>query len=179
MASFEVASKERVLQALRGLRQLKSFEIRVYLESDRRSKSFSSLIPYFDWTSEVMGGLFVSWPALESFSVIHQRMSSHCPSKYPSDCSTAKDSYHIRPDSVLLPAPKCVTLLPHRVSLTKLSLRETLVDDKTLFHLAGDCRLTELTLMSCQGITSSAITKAGLLRIIQRNASTLKKLCIM
>lgn len=67
----------------------------------------------------------------------------------------------------------------HRVHLTKLSLRETLVDDRTLFHLSGEHRLTELTLMSCQGITSSAITKAGLLRIIQLNASTLRKLCIM
>jgi hypothetical protein len=55
------------------------------------------------------------------------------------------------------------------------------VNDLGLYHLINQNQssLTELTLMSCQGITSSAITKAGLLQAIAMTGCTLKKLTVM
>ena len=70
-------------------------------------------------------------------------------------------------------------LTPHNARLTTLSLRETFIDDQGLFHLLQGSALTTLCLMSCQGITSSAITRAGLLKAIEYCGPTLHNLTIM
>ena len=64
-------------------------------------------------------------------------------------------------------------------SLRRLHLRETYIDDRTLFGLVGSSQLSELTLQSCQGITSSAITRDGLLEVVRASASTLVSFSLM
>ena len=78
------------------------------------------------------------------------------------------------------PPKKVPYSLPvHKAQLKLLSLRETFIDDTGLFHLLQGSCLTSLCLMSCQGITSSAITRRGLLTAVQMCGSTLIDLRIM
>lgn len=78
------------------------------------------------------------------------------------------------------PPRKQPYVLPaHAAKLTALSLRETFIDDQGLAHLMHNSALTSLCLMSCQGITSSAITRQGLLDAIMVAAPTLKHLKVM
>lgn len=70
-------------------------------------------------------------------------------------------------------------LRPHQVALTSLSLRETFIDDQGLFHLLEGSKLRSFGLMSCQGITSSAVTRNGLLHALQIVGPTVQHLSIM
>jgi hypothetical protein len=71
-------------------------------------------------------------------------------------------------------------MLPaHSAQLTTLSLRETFIDDQGLFHLLQHSALTSLCIMSCQGITSSAITRNGLLEAVKQCGSGLEELRLM
>lgn len=82
-------------------------------------------------------------------------------------------------DIVFQPPRQPYALPAHFARLTSLSLRETFIDDQGLNHMMRNSALTSLCLMSCQGITSSAITRQGLLDAIQQAAPTLKHLTIM
>jgi len=161
--SFEVASKSNVLDALRQAQRIEKFNIRVYLESVRRSARFESLIPFFDWDTETIADLLQLWPRLTEFTVRH----------------IPEDAYHMRPDCVLAPVTPPRQLQSHSAPIRRLHLHETYIDDAGLFNIISGNALTELTLMSCQGITSSAVTKEGLIRVIKECGATLKTLKIM
>lgn len=143
---------------------MEAFNIRVYLESSRRDPRFKKLIPYDSWKLDIFSQLLASWPRLRSFTVRH----------------IPDNSYHLIPDVVLAPPKRQpYMLMPHSARLTTLSLRETFIDDQGLFHLLHGSALTTLCLMSCQGITSSAITRAGLLKAFELCGPTLHNLTIM
>ena len=148
---------------------MESFNIRVYLESSRRDPRFKKVIPYDSWKLELVSSILPYWPRLKDFTVRH----------------IPDNSYHLIPDIVLEPPASAAklrlpyTLPAHTAALTALSLRETFIDDQGLAHLMQGSRLTTLCLMSCQGITSSAITRAGLLAALAQAGPTLEHLTIM
>ncbi|CAD6572389.1 MAG: hypothetical protein CYPHOPRED_004820 [Cyphobasidiales sp. Tagirdzhanova-0007] len=121
-------------------------------------------LSYDSWKLMLISELISSWPQLKEFTVRH----------------IPDNSYHLLPDEVAKPPKKTPYTLPaHNAHLTTLSLRETYIDDNGLFHLLHGSALTSLCLMSCQGITSSAITRQGLLEAIRTCGPILRDLRIM
>lgn len=148
---FEVVCRDRILSSLGSLSCLRSFNIRVYLQSKRRDPAFHAIFQWFEWDMPTLARLMASRPSLREFTVAHQ----------PIDC------YHIKPDPVCAPNTSREALPSHRASLTSLSLRETFIDDAGLFYLLQNSPLRQLSILSCEGITSSAITKSGLLQALK------------
>lgn len=98
------------------------------------------------------------WPELRAFTITH----------------LPETSYHIQPDPTCSPAPAKMLLPKHKCRLTSLSLRETLIDDRGLMHLISKSHLRQLSIMSCEGITSSSITKEGLVKAIKYAGRTVE-----
>lgn len=157
---FEVVCRDRVLSSLGSLACLRSFNIRVYLQSKRRDPAFKAIFNWFEWDMPTLARLMASCPSLREFTVAHQ----------PIDC------YHIMPDTVCAPNTSRHALAPHQASLTSLSLRETFIDDAGLFYLLKNSCLKQLSILSCEGITSSAITKDGLLQALKLVGPTVESM---